>query len=384
MTRLQIVAGLSTGLALALQGCGGGDKPTPAACVPMTATDPCFEKCHMGSPQNCTTAICKSAGKIGCKGVQCVLMGKNGTSSSHCMSPTAPAPAPTPPNVPTVKINPGVEMPMIAFGTAKTSLSACSVQDGVEQWLRLGGRHIDTADDYGTQPDVGKALKATSVPRKDIFVTTKIPGPIGKANVTDKILHTALPQLGLDYIDLVLIHFPCKGASMTGCGKQWAAERKDTWEGLTALRKEGKIRAVGVSNYDSDQVDEIFAAFQEYPAVNQVQYHLAYHNDTLLKHMKDVGTVLEAWASLGGPTVHGKEPVISLGDARLKEVAARYGASTAQVVFRWETQKGVVPVTATCNSAHASGDLSAFSFKLSDADVALLDGLMPAESIVSV
>lgn len=388
---IQIVASFSMGLALVLQGCGGGDKPTPAACVPMTATDPCFEKCHMGSPQNCTTKICKSAGKIGCKGVQCELMGVSGTSTSHCMSPTAPAPAPTPPKVPTVRINGdgqnGIDMPMMAFGTAKTSLSACSVQEGVEQWLRLGGRHIDTADDYGTQPDVGKALKATSVPRKDIFITTKIPGPIGKAAVIEKVLYTALPQLGLDYIDLVLIHFPCKGMDKgmsPTCGKEQAAERRDTWEGLTDLRKQGKIRAIGVSNYDADQVDEIGAAFQEYPAVNQVQYHLAYHNDTLLKHMKDVGTVLEAWASLGGPTVHGKEPIISLGDARLKEVAAKYGASTAQVVFRWETQKGVVPVTATCNSAHAIGDLGAFSFELSAADIALLDGLMPAESVVVV
>merc|ERR1712178_174718 len=114
---------------------------------------------------------------------------------------------------------------------------------------------------------------------------------------------------------------------------------------------------------------------------NQVQYHLGYHDDTLLKHMKDVGTVLEAWGSLGGPTVHG-EPTISLGDPRLKKVAAGYNASTAQVVFRWETQKGVVPVTATCNQEHAVGDLNAFSFDLSDADITLLDALMPAEHVV--
>lgn len=282
--------------------------------------------------------------------------------------------------VPNVKIYPNVEMPMIAFGTAKTSLSSCSVQDGVEQWLRLGGRHIDTADDYGTQPDVGRALKASGVPREELFITTKIPGPIGKAAVTDKILNTALAQLGVDYIDLVLIHFPCK--NFMGCGSQEAAERLDTWEGLAELQKQGKIRAVGVSNYNVEQVEEIAKKFNEYPAVNQVQYHLGYHNDTLLQHMKKVGTVLEAWASLGGPTVHGRTPTISLGDPRLKKVAERYNASTAQVVFRWETQKGVVPVTATCNKDHAIGDLGAFFFKLEDSDITLLDALMPIESIV--
>merc|ERR1719424_1430656 len=235
---------------------------------------------------------------------------------------------------------------MIAFGTAKTSFSGCSVQEGIEQWLRLGGRHLDTADDYGTQPDVGRALKASGVARNDVFLTTKIPGPIGKAAVIDKIIHTALPQLGVDYIDLVLIHFPCNTFSET-CGKDQAKERADTWQGLVELRKQGKIRALGVSNFDADQVDEIKSAFGEAPAVNQIQYHLAYHNDTFLQRMKDVGTVLEAWASLGGPTVHGKHPTISLNDPRLKQVADQYNVSGAQVVFRWDNQKGVVPVTAT-------------------------------------
>jgi len=155
----------------------------------------------------------------------------------------------------------------------------------------------------------------------------------------------------------------------------------DTFKGLLELRKKGKIRAVGVSNYNAEYVDEVKAEFGEPPAVNQVEYHLAYHNDTLNQHMKDVGTVLEAWASLGGPTVHGRQPTISLGDPRLKAVASRYNASTPQVVFRWETQKGVVPVTATCNKDHAAGDLAAFSFTLSDADVSVLDALMPPKVI---
>jgi len=308
--------------------------------------------------------------------VACALVSQSFGSDS---SPSPPNPAG---KVPTVQIAPGIEMPMLAFGSARTSFKNCSVQDGVEQWLRLGGRHIDTADDYGTQPDVGRALKASKVSRKEVFITTKIPGPIGKTNVTDKILNTALPQLGVDYIDLVLIHFPCPAALFADCGKEYAAKRKDTYDGLAELRKQGYIRAVGVSNYGTEEVEEIFDAFHEYPAVNQVQYHLAYHNDTLLKQMKDVGIVLEAWASLGGPTVHGKTPTISLGDPRLKKIAANYKASTAQVIFRWETQKGVVPVTATCDQVHASGNLNAFFFELSDEDIATLDALMPSRAFI--
>lgn len=281
--------------------------------------------------------------------------------------------------VPTVTIAPGVEMPMLAFGSASTSFTSCTVQEGVEQWLKLGGRHLDTADDYGTQPDVGRALVGSSVPRSEVFITTKIPGPIGKAAVIDKILNTALPELAVDYIDLVLIHFPCY--NFTGCGSLEKAARLDTWAGLAELRDQGKIRAVGVSNYDVEQIMEIKEAFQEVPVVNQVQFHLAYHNETLLQSLKDLGTVQEAWAPLGGPTVHGRTPTISLGDERLEEVAARYDVSTAQVVLRWENQKGVVPVTATCTAAHAVGDLNAFDFQLSDSDISYLDGLMPAEVV---
>lgn len=286
-------------------------------------------------------------------------------------------------SVPSTRIHPGIDMPMMAFGSASTSFKGvCTVQDGVEQWLQLGGRHIDTADDYGTQPDVGRALKASGVPRKDIFITTKIPGPIGAKAATDKILNTALKQLQVDYLDLVLIHFPCKVPAMVGCGSAQKAERLDTFKGLQELRKAGKIRAIGVSNYDTAQVHEITEEFGEPPAVNQVQYHLAYHNDTLLQAMKDAGTVLEAWAPLGGPTVHGREPSIPLSDARLQQLADRYSTpskkvSTAQVVLKWENTKGVVPVTATCNKAHAMGDLDAFDLKLSSADMDLLDKLMP-------
>lgn len=275
-------------------------------------------------------------------------------------------------------------MPAMAFGTARTSFDNCTVQQGVEQWLRLGGRHIDTADMYGTQPDVGRALAASSVPRREIFITTKVPGPIGKTGVVDKILHTALPQLGVAYIDLVLIHFPCVDAQSTSC-KADASARLETYGALMELRRRGFVRAVGVSNYNDEQLDEVRAEFNESPAVNQVQYHLAYHNDTLLHFAQGSGTVLEAWAPLGGPTVHGKEPTISLGDPRLKALAAKYKMSTAQAVFRWERQKGVVPVTATCSPEHALGDLDSFDaeHRLSEEDIAVMDALMPANILIA-
>ena len=278
--------------------------------------------------------------------------------------------------IPNVTVAPGVQMPMMAFGTARTSLTSCSVQSGVQQWLRLGGRHLDTADDYGTQPDVGRALKAAGVNRRDLFSTTKIPGPIGYHAAVEKIRGTALPQLGLDYIDLVLIHFPCK-LFIEPCGGFQAAARSETWRGLQDLRRAGLVRAIGVSNFNAEQVNQIVKEFGEAPAVNQVQFHLAYHDEGLRGAMRSLNVTLEAWASLGGPTVHGHKPVIPLGDPRLREIALRYNVSTAQLALRWETQKGVVPVTATCSAAHAAGDLSSFALDISEEDMARLDAMAP-------
>eukprot|EP00438_Fugacium_kawagutii_P000346 Skav204707 [mRNA] locus=scaffold3332:51063:51989:- [translate_table: standard] len=277
--------------------------------------------------------------------------------------------------VPDVEISHGVQMPMIAFGTYRGSLSSCSVVEGVQQWLQLGGRHIDTAHDYGTEPDVGEALKKSDVKREDIFITTKIPGPIGGAAVQQMVLNETLPNLGIDYVDLLLIHFPCLDMKdfPNACGSKLRKERLDTWHGITELRKQGKVRAIGVSNYLAEQVKEVIDEFQESPAVNQVQWHPAHHNETLRSAMHSYGVVLEAWASLGGATASGAS--ISLGDKRLQEVAGRYGMSTAQVVLRWETQRGVVPVTATCSKDHAVGDLSSFNFTLSEKDLEYLDSL---------
>lgn len=277
---------------------------------------------------------------------------------------------------------------MIALGAANISFQGCSVQEGVEQWLRLGGRHIDTAYDYGTQPEVGRALRASGVPRSEVFVTTKIPGPIGEQEVIDLVEKVSLPQLGMDYVDLLLIHFPCldKGDFPNKCGAVGRTERLATWAGLMELQKKGKIRAAGVSNYAAEHLAEIAAAGSR-AAVNQVEWHLGYHNETLLAASKAFGVTLEAWGPLTGPTAAvAGHAGISLGDPDLKAVAKRYNASTAQVALRWSAHKGVVPVTATCNKEHALGDLAAFDFDLSEADIAQLDALKakPAPPVVLV
>jgi len=270
---------------------------------------------------------------------------------------------------------------MLAIGSAPASHAGeCSTQDAVEKWIRAGGRHMDTASDYlGAQGAVGAAIKASGVPRKELFVTTKIPGPIGKQQAIDTIKNSALRQLGVDYIDLVLIHYPCPELWLFPnlCGSLHKSERLSTWEGLMELKKEGIIRAAGVSNWNLVQ----FAEFQgaELPAINQVQFHLGYHDEKLLQTMQASNVTLMAWGSLDGKTpAEHHTPGVPLSDPRLQKVASKYNISTAQLALRWEVQKGVAPVTFTCNDAHAAQDLNAFGASLQKEDVAFLDSLTPA------
>jgi diketogulonate reductase-like aldo/keto reductase len=278
--------------------------------------------------------------------------------------------------VPDIAIAPNVSMPMLAFGTMTISNEGCTVQGAVEQWLRLGGRHIDMSLLYKTQPDAGRGINASGVPRKELFLTTKVEGPIGYKEAIDQVTNTDLAQVGVDYFDLVLIHFPCPSFKdfPNKCGSKFKQERLETWRGLEQLKRTGKVRAIGVSNYNQEQLRELIDAGYR-PAVNQLQWHLGYHNDTFLQEMTDLGVKMEAWASLAGPTKSHNIPGVSLGDARLKAVAKRYNASTAQVALQWSVRKGVTPVTATCVLEHAKGDLTAFDFNLSAEDISYLDSL---------
>jgi diketogulonate reductase-like aldo/keto reductase len=216
------------------------------------------------------------------------------------------------------------------------------------------------------------------VDRGDLFITTKVE-PKGKQAAKDLILKTSLPSLGVDYIDLVLIHFPCVEFWITGvCGGLNRAQRVATWEGLIELQQMGKVRAIGVSNYNTGEISELQGTSIPVPAVNQVQWHLGYHDEALLTAMKASNIALGAWGSLDGKTpAEHHTPGVPLSDPRLKPMAQRLGISTAQLALRWSVHKGVTPVTFTCNKDHAQQDLTAFVGDLTEDDVSYLDSLKP-------
>lgn len=290
-------------------------------------------------------------------------------------------------NAPTVPIAPGVDMPMLILGTSVPKMKTydnCSVQDAVENWFKVGGRHVLTCvgSCYESEPQIGKAWRASNLSRKDIFITTMIPEPVEKEKVIDMIQNESMKNLGVDYIDLVLIKRACvprePGPEYPDkCGNDSKPLRLATWQGLMELRRMGKIRAAGVSNYNTEHIAEILS-LGERPAVNQVEWHLGFHDDALLATMRKWNITMEGYGVLSGPTasLYGNAGV-PLHDPRVSAVAQRYNVSPAKLVLQWVIGKGIAPITSTCNKSHAMDDFTAFNLTLDAKDIAYLDDLRP-------
>merc|ERR1719469_204271 len=263
-------------------------------------------------------------------------------------------------------------MPALAFGSGGGY--DCTTREAVEQWLGLGGRHIDTAWGYGTQGEVGEAIRVAGVPREELFLTSKVP-PIGRRAI-DLVKDGSLSELGVEYLDLVLIHWPCtntyenRSSWTSGCTSEMKEERLETWKALMELQQNGTIRAIGVSNFDDQQVAELLRANLPAPAVNQVEWHLGYHNESLNEIMRSWNVTLASWGSLVYSDVAAG---VSLNDPRLHDLATKYNISAAQLSLRWSVQKGIAPVTFTCGKEHALEDLNAFRGRLVEEDIEYLD-----------
>ena len=305
--------------------------------------------------------------------------------------------------VPSVRIVdawPDVMMPVVALGTWPGSIHNRSVADAVGAWLRAGGRHVDTAHGYGTEGLVGTAV-ATAVregvaARDEIFLTTKVPGPIGYEATLEMVSRQAVPALGDAPIDLVLIHWPCPGyfhganwSGATNCSSTTGlADRLSTWRALESLRAVGKVRAIGVSNFDSAQLAALQHAVNASTSsaanisVNQVEWHLGHHDDVLLAYCTRAGITLQAYSPLGGSAAAHPDPA-ALQAAAVKAAASAHSVSVYQVALRWSLQRGVPLVTATASAAHMAADLSPlFRFELSRAQMAALDCVADASSVV--
>jgi 2,5-diketo-D-gluconate reductase A len=252
---------------------------------------------------------------------------------------------------PTVKLARGDEMPLVGFGTWQLSGARC--YDAVRHALEVGYRLIDTATIYGNEREVGRAVRDSGVAREELFVTTKLPPR--EAGRERAIIAASLRALGMEYVDLWLIHWPPR-----------ARARVATWKELLAVRDEGLARAVGVSNYRTSQLDELIGATGEAPEVNQIRWAPVLYDGAQLAEHRERGVVLEGYSPFKAS---------NLRDATLAEIAADYGVTPAQVVLRWHVDHGVVVIPRSANRERIRSNFDLFGFSLTDEELRRVDGL---------
>lgn len=241
------------------------------------------------------------------------------------------------------------EMPVLGLGTwqlpndpAGTLLYA----------FELGYRLIDTSSDYGSQPAVGDAIKNTGIERDDLYITTKVE----ETDDAYRRTNSNLKELGLEYVDLMLIHRP----PLIGPGME-------LWEGLIRAKGEGLVRDIGVSNYSIPLIDELIEKTDEIPAVNQIEWSPFGHSQAMWDYCSDKGIVIQAYS----PLTRTKR----FSDKILIETAEEYGRTLAQILIRWNLQFGTVPIPKANQKQHLKELINVFDFAIDQEDMALLNGL---------
>ena len=261
----------------------------------------------------------------------------------------------------TIRLNNGIEMPMVGFGVYQ--VSDVETEKAVLEALKAGYRLLDTAGVYGNEAGVGRAIKASGIAREAIFVTTKlwIQRENGYEN-TRKALADSLSRLGLDYVDLYLMHQPF-------------GDVHEQWRAMQDLYRAGKARSIGVSNFHMDRLMDLITCHQIVPAVNQIETHPFYQRDAEIAFHKESGIVQQAWA----PLAEGKFGIFD--NPVLTAIAQKHGKSVAQVVLRWLNQRGVAIIPKSVKVARMLENRAIFDFTHDEQDLAQIATLNRDEII---
>lgn len=255
-----------------------------------------------------------------------------------------------------VKLNNGIEMPIEGYGVfqVKPDETERCVLDALE----TGYRSLDTAATYGNEEGVGNALKKSGIPREEIFLTSKLWVADQGYEKAKKAFEKTLNKLGTDYLDLYLIHQPL-------------GDYYGSWRALEELYKEGKIKAIGLSNFDSTRLVDLIVNNEIVPAVNQIELHPFLQQKEAQKVMKEYGVKVESW----GPLAEAKHGI--LDDEMLNEIAAKHDKSVAQVILRWHLEQGIIIIPKSVRKERMAENLDVHDFSLDESDmekIAELDG----------
>lgn len=254
-----------------------------------------------------------------------------------------------------IRLNNGVNIPQMGLGVYQTS-DGEQTEQAVKWALEAGYRHIDTARIYGNEKSVGIGMKDSKIPRNEIFLTTKLWNEDIRRGRAKEAFEESLEALQTDYIDLYLIHWPAQGY-------------EKAWEALAELYDEGRIKAVGVSNFQRSHLEELEKSAGICPAVNQIESHPYFNNQDLIDYCFGKGIAAEVWSPLGGTGGS------LLQDDSLCRLAGKYERTPAQIVLRWDIQRGVVVIPKSTHKERIISNKAVFDFELSEGDMKLIDDL---------
>ena len=256
----------------------------------------------------------------------------------------------------TVMLSNGVKMPCLGYGTWQAPDSGITVNNVITA-LRSGYRHVDTAAIYGNEESVGEGVRKSGIAREEVFVTTKHWITERGFQKTVAACEASLKKLGLDHIDLYLIHWP----AVARCDPKWEETNLDTWRGFERLYQDGKVRAIGVSNFLPVQLDALLRQCKTAPMVNQIEFHPGYLQRETVSYSRYKGMAVEAWSPLGSGAV--------LKNELLEEIAAKYDRSVAQLCIRFALQSGVIPLPKASSKERIESNMHVFDFEISSEDM---------------
>jgi len=249
----------------------------------------------------------------------------------------------------TVKLNNGVDIPILGLGTYQIG-DDDAVYNAVRYAIEAGYKHIDTAAAYHNEIPIGRAIKDSGIKREDIFITTKLWNEEQRKDNQYNAFEESLERLGVDYVDMYLIHWPVKGKYV------------ESWKVLEKIYKEGRARAVGVCNFNIHHLEDIFAASDLMPVVNQVECHPWLTQVELADYTQKKGIVFEPWSPFGVGMV--------LNDETLKSIAQKYNKSVAQLILKWGLQRGFINIPKSANKERIIQNTQIFDFTVTDEDMA--------------
>jgi 2,5-diketo-D-gluconate reductase A len=262
--------------------------------------------------------------------------------------------------IPTIALNDGHTIPQLGFGVFQ--IEPAETAEAVGLALETGYRHIDTAEMYENEREVGEGVRASGLDRADVFVTSKLANDAHRPDDARRAFDGTLSALGFDYVDLFLIHWPLPSRG----------DYVETWRTLEEFQREGRARSIGVSNFQVDHLERLAAECEVVPAVNQIELHPYLLNAEVDAYGRERGIATEAWSPIAQGAV--------LDDPVIAAIAERVGRTSAQVVLRWHVQRGAIVFPKSSNPARMAENFDLFDFALEPGDLEAIAGLDRGEA----